>query len=177
MKATCPLGQNLRYHTHFTLSLELTSWVNQGRYGELKSWVCLMAAKKSVPGLILSSSSYLRSALGEWPFWSFAARTILHYIYVHTTRCKLHSTHCTLHTTYCKLNYTVRKLQYTHCKFYATHNTLHPTHCTLHTKQCTLHSTHFKVKVTRCTLHTTHWTLHITHCTLHTTYYTLLTTY
>ena len=39
MKTTCPVWLNMPNHTHFTLLLELTSWVHQGGYKEYISLV------------------------------------------------------------------------------------------------------------------------------------------
>ena len=63
-----PSGQNMPYHSHFIFLSGLTSWVHQGGYKEYISRVSpLWQQKISVLGLILSSSPYLRSALGGWP--------------------------------------------------------------------------------------------------------------
>ena len=59
----------MSYYSHFSFISGLTSWVHQGGYGEYISRVSPLWQKKmSVVRLILSSSPYIRSALGRWPF-------------------------------------------------------------------------------------------------------------
>ena len=63
-----PSGQHMPLHTELSFSTELTSRVPVGVYREYIQRVSpLWKEKKSMLGLILSSSPYLRSAKGHFP--------------------------------------------------------------------------------------------------------------